>query len=220
MPLYIVSTPIGNLKDITFRAVEVLKSVDTIACEDTRTTKKLTDTYEIRTPLTSFHAHSTDGKLEFLLRELEEGKNIALVSDAGTPGISDPGYVLISKAAEKNIPIIPLPGASAFLTALQASGVSTHAFLYLGFLPIKKGRKTLLETFQNEERTIVFYESVHRIQKTISDLKTLLGAERRIVIARELTKLFEEIFRGTLEEAETHFKNPRGEFVVIIPAIE
>jgi 16S rRNA (cytidine1402-2'-O)-methyltransferase len=218
--LYVVSTPIGNLEDITFRAVKTLKEVDLIAAEDTRHSRILLERYEIKTPVTSFHAWTDNRKLEALITQLKEGKKIALITDAGTPGISDPGYVLIKAALEQKITIVPIPGPAAFLTALQASGVPTHHFLYLGFLPQKKGRQTLLKTFPSEKRTIVFYESPHRINKTLSELSAILD-ERQLVIARELTKIHEEFFRGTAKEALAHFsakKTPKGEFTVIISA--
>ncbi len=215
--LYIVATPIGNLEDITLRALRILKEVDYIAAEDTRHSQILLKKYEINKPTISFHAWSDERKLHELLAILSEGKSIALISDAGTPGISDPGYVLIKAAIEKNIQIIPIPGPSAVITALSASGLSTHHFLYLGFLPLKKGRHTLMETFKDEERTIVFYESPHRLLKTLGELKEKVP-NRKLVIARELTKIFEEFYRGTPEEAYEYFKQktPKGEFVIMI----
>lgn len=228
--LYIVSTPIGNLEDITFRAVRTLKEVDLIAAEDTRHAKILLDKYEIKTSLQSFHAHSDDRKLTYLLMELKAGKEIALITDAGTPGISDPGYVLIKAAVEEGIRVVPVPGPAAFLTALSASGLPIHNFLYLGFLPQKKGRQTLLNSLKDEARTVVFYESCHRIIRTLSELDVVFGS-RQIAIARELTKIHEEFFRGTAAQALIHFggpdwnnskkqKTPKGEFVVIIGASE
>lgn len=232
--LYVVATPIGNLEDITFRAVRTLKEADLIAAEDTRHSRILLEKYEIKTPITSFHSWTDKRKLEQLVDQLKEGKNIALISDAGTPGISDPGYVLIKEALASNIQIVPIPGASAFLTALQASGAPTHQFLYLGFLPQKKGRQTILKTFINETHTIVFYESPHRIIRTFEELDALLP-HRKLIVARELTKIHEEFFHGTAREALAHFGanteatesthrkskkappiKPKGEFVVII----
>ncbi len=215
--LYIVATPIGNLEDITLRAVRTLKEVDYIAAEDTRHVQILLQKYEIHKPAISFHAWSDDRKLSQLTDMLRQGKSIALVSDAGTPGISDPGYVLVKAAIEAGISIVPIPGPSAVITALCASGLPTHQFLYLGFLPVKKGRQTMLETFKDEERTIVFYESPHRIIKTLSEFAQKFPG-RRMVIARELTKMFEEFFRGTTGEALAHFekKSPKGEFVVML----
>jgi len=214
MTLYTVATPIGNLADITYRAVEILKSVNLIVAEDTRHTKVLLDKYEIAKPLDSFHAHSDDSKLDLLIRKLLAGENIALVSDAGTPGISDPGFRLISKAVELGIKVVPIPGASAFLTALQASGLPTDKFIYLGFLPIKKGRQTLFKQIAEEEKTVVFYESPHRIQKTLSQIAEYMPG-RYIAVARELTKIYEEFISGPVEEVIPKVK-PKGEFVVMI----
>lgn len=222
MTLFVVATPIGNLGDMTFRAVETLKKVDLIACEDTRQTKKLLDTYEIGTPMTSFHSHTGTLKIERILEELEAGKSIALVSDAGTPGISDPAFALTSEARKRGIQIVPIPGAAAFLTALSGSGVPIDKFLYLGFLPIKKGRQTIFAEMAAEKRTIVFYESTHRIARTLSNLSTVLGVDRPVIIARELTKMFEEFKTGTLADIAQEYakKPPKGEFVVILPAKE
>lgn len=218
--LFVVSTPIGNLSDMTFRAVETLKKVNCVLCEDTRTSRKLLQRYEITTPLLSFHSYSTPQKLISIIERLLKGESLALISDAGTPGISDPAFQLTQEAVKQGIKIVPIPGASAFLTALQASGVPINQFIYLGFLPVKKGRKTIFESLQKEEKTIVFYESVHRIQKTLEECSGYFGKDRLIVVARELTKLHEEFFRGTCEEAVKHFKAPKGEFVIIIPAKE
>jgi 16S rRNA (cytidine1402-2'-O)-methyltransferase len=217
--LYIVATPIGNLEDITLRAIRTLKECDYVAAEDTRHVQILLQKYDIKKPTVSFHSWSDERKLHQLLGMLNEGKNIALVSDAGTPGISDPGYVLVKAAIEAGIQVVPVPGPSAFLAALSASGLPTHQFLYLGFLPMKKGRQTLLETFRTEERTIVFYESPHRIQKTLTEFAQKFPG-RPLVVARELTKIYEEFFRGTTEQAAEHFKNktPKGEFVVMMGA--
>lgn len=221
MTLFVVATPIGNLGDITYRAVETLKSVALVASEDTRTSRVLFQRYEITTPLTSFHAHSTDRELARIVSELQAGKDVALISDAGTPGISDPGYRLIRAALELGMTVSPVPGPSAVVTALSASGLPTDKFLYLGFLPLKKGRQTLLTSLKNEERTVVFYESVHRIEKTLHQLNEFLGGERRIVVARELTKLYEEFFRGTLAESLTWVreKKPKGEFVILLGGV-
>jgi len=218
--LYIVATPIGNLEDMTFRAVETLKTVDYIAAEDTRHSKILLDKYQIKTPTISFHAWSDERKLEQLVQMLTDGKNVALISDAGTPGISDPGFLLVREAAKRDIKVVPIPGASAVISALCASGLPTNQFIYLGFLPVKKGRKTLLESLQHEERTIVFYESPHRLLKTLGELEQHFG-DRQIALARELTKIHEEYFRGTAKEAHEHFtkKGVKGEFVVMIGAI-
>lgn len=219
--LYIVATPIGNLEDITLRALNTLKQVDFVAAEDTRHVKILLDKYEIQKPTISFHAYSDERKLNELIDMLKAGKNIALVSDAGTPGISDPGYVLVKAAVENGIMVTPIPGASAFLTALSASGLPINQFLYLGFLPLKKGRQTLLKSLQEEKRTFVFYESPHRLIKTLSECVQYFE-DRQIVIGRELTKVFEEFFRGAPEQALAYFKSkqPKGEFVIMIGAKE
>ena len=215
--LYIVSTPIGNLEDITLRALRILKEVDLIAAEDTRHSHILLQKYEIKTPITSFHSYSTDAKLESIVRELKDGKNVALISDAGTPGISDPAYSLIRRAIEEGIKIVPIPGASALLTAIVTSGLPMDKFVYLGFLPLKKGRQTLLKSLQTEERTLVIYESPHRIVRTLENLKEYLG-DREIAVCRELTKIFEETLRMKISEAIEHFtkKNPKGEFVLVV----
>lgn len=215
--LYIVSTPIGNLEDITLRALRTLKEVDLIAAEDTRHSHILLQKYEIKTPVTSFHSYSTDAKLESIVRELKDGKEVALISDAGTPGISDPAYSLIRRAIDENIKIVPIPGASALLTAIVTSGLPMDKFVYLGFLPLKKGRQTLLKSLQTEERTLVIYESPHRLLKTLEHLKEYLG-DREIAVCRELTKIFEETLRMKISDAIKHFtqKKPKGEFVLIV----
>lgn len=217
--LFVVATPIGNLEDITFRAVETLKKADYVVCEDTRRTKILLKKYGVDTPLLSYHAHSSQAKVGKIINLLKEGKDLALVSDAGTPGISDPGYKIVSEAVRAKVKVIPIPGSAAFLTALQASGVPINRFIYLGFLPTKKGRKTLFEGLQNEDKTVVFYESPYRIKKTLAQMKEYLGSEKQVVIARELTKIHEEFLRGTVEEMIEHFEEckPRGEMVVIVP---
>ena len=217
--LYIVSTPIWNLEDITLRAIRTLKEVDYIACEDTRTTAVLLNHYEIKKSLLSYHSYSHATKLDKIIALLKEWKDIALVSDAWTPGISDPGYPLIQEALKNDIEIVPIPWVSAFLTALQASGLPINHFLYLGFLPIKKWRQTLFKKLQTIEETVVFYESVHRIEKTLITLGEYLWEDRKIVVARELTKKFEEFNRVTIKEAiEIYSKKEKqkGEFVVII----
>jgi len=216
--LYIVSTPIGNLKDITFRAVETLKSVDLIAAEDTRHTKILTSCYGIQTPLTSYFQHNRIAKGEYLIKLLKEGKDIALVSDAGTPGISDPGAHIIKLALQNKIPITAVPGPSAFLTALVVSGKPADKFLYEGFLPSKPGaRKNRLKKLSGGDRTIIFYESPHRILKTLADISEVFG-DVQIACCRELTKKFEEIKRKKVSEVikDLESKSPRGEFVIII----
>jgi len=218
MKLYIVSTPIGNLGDITFRAIETLRGVDVILAEDTRHSQILLNKYEINKKAISYHSHSGNAKLEKILDFLKEGKSCALISDAGTPGISDPAYSLIKAALEIDVEIIPIPGATALISALVPSGLPMNQFVYLGFLPIKKGRQTLLKSLLNEERTVVFYESPHRIVKTLSQLEEFLGADRKIVLARELTKIHEEFIRGTVADLNVMFKTikPKGEFVVVL----
>lgn len=223
--LYIVATPIGNLEDITLRAIRILKEVDLILCEDTRTTKRLLDKYEIATKTASYHTHSTQSKEDFIIRMLEEGKSLALVSDAGTPTISDPGVLLVEHVYNHfgdTVQIIPIPGASAVIAALSASGLPSSDFLFLGFLPHKKGRQTLFAEIAASERTVVFYESTHRILKALESLKECLAEERMIVVARELTKHFESIKKGTAKELLAYFESKtdevRGEFVVIVEA--
>ncbi len=216
--LYIVSTPIGNLKDITFRAIETLKEADLIACEDTRHTKKLLSHYGIITPTTSYFEHNKVRKGEYLVRLLKEGKNIALVSDSGTPGISDPGFKIINLAIEKGVPITIIPGPCAFVSALVLSGMPTDSFVFQGFLSQKKAkRRRQLEALKDEKRTIVLYESPHRLLKALGDILGILG-DRDIAITRELTKVFEETLRLKVSKAIQHFTTqaPRGEFVLII----
>jgi len=199
--LYVVATPIGNLEDITARAVRVLGEVDLIACEDTRQTRKLLDYYGISTRLVSYHEHNEQSRSEDLLREILAGKNIALVSDAGTPLIADPGYRLVERALERGVAVSPIPGPAALLAALSASGLPTDSFLFQGFLPPKKGqRRKLLEELKPLQTTLVFYEAPHRILDTLDDIAEILGA-RPIVVARELTKIHEEFLRGTAQEA-------------------
>ncbi|OGI65062.1 16S rRNA (cytidine(1402)-2'-O)-methyltransferase [Candidatus Nomurabacteria bacterium RIFCSPLOWO2_02_FULL_40_10] len=221
---YIVATPIGNMGDITLRAIETLKSVDLILCEDTRETKKILDKYAINTPTMSYHAKSKLSKVDKIFELLEEGKNLALVSDAGTPGISDPGTMLVSQIRARttlaqNTEVIPIPGASAVITALSVSGLPTHEFTFLGFLPHKKGRETLFKEIASSERTMVFYESPHRILKTLESLIKFCP-NKKVCIARELTKIYEEFKTGTpVEVLEYLIKNPekqRGEFTVIV----
>ncbi|MFH1457645.1 MAG: 16S rRNA (cytidine(1402)-2'-O)-methyltransferase [Candidatus Omnitrophota bacterium] len=216
--LYIVSTPIGNLKDITFRAIEVLESVDLIACEDTRHTKILLGHYGIKTPTTSFFQHNRFTKGEYLLGLLKEGKDIALVSDAGTPGILDPGYNLINLAIKNNIGMTVIPGATAFVNALVLSGKPAHEFIFEGFLPNRPlARKNRLKALAGLKSTLVFYESCHRIIKTLEDIQEVFG-DKPVVCARELTKKFEEVKRGSARDILAQLKNQkvRGEFVVII----
>lgn len=219
---FIVATPIGNLGDITLRAIETLKNVDLILCEDTRVTKKLLDKYEIKKPTMSYHAHSKLSKTDKIIKLLEEGKDLALVSDAGTPGISDPGAMLVSQIKthfSDSVNVIPVPGPSAVITALSASGLPTHEFTFLGFLPHKKGRETLFKEIAEAKRTMVFYESPHRILKTLESLNKFCP-EKKVCIARELTKIYEEFKIGTPEELLEYFKNnpikQKGEFTVLV----
>ena len=218
--LYIVATPIGNLEDITFRAVRVLKEVELILAEDTRHSRVLADHCGIVTPMTSFHSFTTSAKHEALIRELKSGKTMALISDAGTPGISDPAYALIKGAIDAGVQVVPIPGAAAFLTALMASGAMTHHFTYIGFPPIKKGRQTLFKSLIALPHSIVFYESSHRLMRTLDELSVHFP-ERRCIVARELTKKFEEFVRGSFNETIAHFKAhpPKGEFVIVIDGV-
>ena len=219
---YVVATPIGNLGDITFRAIETLKNVDLILCEDTRVTKNLLNKYGINKPTMSYHAQSKLSKTDKILALLEEGKNLALVSDAGTPGISDPGAMLVSQIKNHeslNVEVIPIPGATALITALSASGLPTHEFTFLGFLPHKKGRETLFKEISVSKRTMVFYESPHRILKTLESLEKFCP-DKKVCIARELTKIYEEFKTGTPAEVLDYLtKNPvkqKGEFTVLV----
>jgi 16S rRNA (cytidine1402-2'-O)-methyltransferase len=217
--LYIVATPIGNLSDITLRALEVLKSVDFILAEDTRETKKLLDHYQINKPLISYHQHSKLQKTNYIIDLLKQDKNLALVSDAGTPGISDPGNQLINLAIKQlsNLTVVPLPGPCALTTAASISGFPTDKFIFLGFPPHKNKREKFFKEVSEVKETVVLYESVHRIIKTLEDLKKHLG-EREIMVARELTKKFETIYRGTTEEVINQVKTSpiKGEYVIVI----
>ena len=213
-----MATPIGNLGDITYRAIEILKSVDAVLAEDTRQTKKLLDHYEIDKKLIPFHLHNEHKTLASVIQRLQNGDQLALCSDAGTPGISDPGYLLIREVIENNIAVETLPGATAAIVALVNSGLPCDTFLYEGFLPHKKGKQTKILSLLEEHRTTIFYESPHRIVKTLTMVAELLGEDRKVVIARELTKKFEEYVRGTAIEVLNHFKlnEPKGEFVLLI----
>ena len=215
-----VSTPIGNLADMTYRAVHVLQNVDLIAAEDTRKSSILLRHYQISTPMRSYHSYNLQKETPKLIHLLKQGQAVALISDAGTPGISDPGYHLARACIDQNIRIVPIPGPAAFLTALIASGLPSNRFVFEGFLPQKKGRKTRLEQLSHEERTIVFYESPHRILKTTQQLLQIFG-DRQVVMARELTKKFEEFFRGRLSQLIQHLENKtvKGEIVLIIEGI-
>lgn len=216
--LYLVATPIGNLEDITLRALKVLREVDLIAAEDTRHTRELLAHYEIHTPLTSYHRHNLAVKTPYLLGQLREGRDIALVSDAGLPGISDPGEELVREAVAAGLAVVPVPGASAALTALVVSGLPTGRFVFEGFLPRSgKERRERLVALAAEERTLILYEAPHRLVATLTDLATSLGA-RQVVVTRELTKKFETIWRGTLPEATGYFQDnpPRGEITLVV----
>jgi 16S rRNA (cytidine1402-2'-O)-methyltransferase len=223
--LYIVSTPIGNLEDITLRAIRVLSEVDLILCEDTRVTRVLLQHHNIKTKTQSYHANSKLSKIDEIIKKLDSGLSIALVSDAGTPIISDPGILLVQKIKQElpDIKIVPVPGASALLSAVVASGINAHEFVYLGFLPHKKGRETLFKEISTSTRTVIFYESVHRIEKTLQSLSEHLSDNRKVVVAKELTKMFEQIVSGSAAEVNEYFKNNkdkiRGEFVVIVQAL-
>ena len=225
--LYIIGTPIGNLEDITLRALRVLNEADLILCEDTRVTGRLLSKYEIKTPKMSYHAQSKIAKADKILELLAEGKTLALVSDAGTPCISDPGVLLVEQVRERfgsEVDIVPIPGPSALVTALSAAGISVAEFTFLGFLPHKKGRETLFKEIASSSRVMVFYESTHRIEKALESLEKFCGGERHVIVARELTKIYEEFVRGTVAEVRAHFsQNPdrvRGEFVVIVDGLK
>lgn len=214
--LYLVATPIGNLGDITYRAVEILKAVDVIAAEDTRQTLKLLNYLDIKKSMFSYHRHNEDFKVKKIMEFLEEGKEVAIVTDAGTPGISDPGEVAVKEAIEKNIEIIPIPGACALINALIASGLNTKEFSFFGFLPINnKNRKIKLDEIEREEKTVILYEAPHRILETLVDLKNVLG-NRYVVVAKELTKLHETFYRGNIDEVINLIGNPKGEFIIMI----
>ena len=214
--LYLVATPIGNLEDITLRAIKILKEVDIVAAEDTRQTLKLLNHLNINKTLISYHRHNEEIKSKELIQLLIEGKNIALVSDAGTPVISDPGEEVVKEAIKNNIQIIPIPGACALITALISSGLNSKEFLFLGFLPLnKKSRKEKLEEIKNTEKTIIIYEAPHKLKNTLQDLSETIN-KRQIVIARELTKIYEEFIKGTAEELINKIENPKGEFVLVI----
>ncbi len=214
--LYIVATPIGNLSDITLRALETLKSVDFILCEDTRVSKKLLDHYEIKKSLISYHQHSDYKKVKEIKDLLDAEKNLALITDAGTPGISDPGNMLIAELLKNNVTIVPIPGVSAIATALSVCGFPTDKFLFLGFPPHKNKRQKFFKEAVSHEVTTAFYESGHRIMKCLKELKEYADPKRQIMVGRELTKQFETVYRGTIDEIMEQMKEERGEFVVII----
>ena len=216
--LFLVPTPIGNLEDITFRSVRILNEVDLILAEDTRTSGKLLKYFDIKTPMKSFHMHNEHKVLDKMVDKLKLGIKIALISDAGTPGISDPGFLLVRACVEEGIETECLPGATALIPAIVQSGFPTDRFIFEGFLPPKKGRQTRLKQWSEETRTIVFYESPHKIVKTLSQLQEFVGGDRRLSVSRELSKKFEETVRGTVNELVLHFskKAPKGEFVIVL----
>ena len=218
--LYLVATPIGNLDDITFRAINILKSVDLIAAEDTRHTLQLLNHFEIKKPLISYYKETEKIKAEILINKLNEGKDIALVSDAGTPAISDPGEEVVKEAIKNGIKIVPIPGACALVNALIASGLNTREFIFLGFLPTNnKEKNEKIEEIKNENKTLIFYEAPHKIDNTLKILYQILG-NRRVVLAREITKIHEEFIRGNLEELVEKEQNNKGEYVIIVEGTE
>lgn len=221
--LYLVATPIGNLEDITLRAIRILKEVNLIAAEDTRRAKKLLGHYQITTPVTSYFAHSSTRKTQSLLTQIREGSSIALISEAGTPSISDPGYVLTRLAIDQNIPVVPVAGPAALIAALSVSGLPTRSFIFEGFIPRKSGRrKNLFLALRDQPRTFILYESPHRVMATLEDLRAVLGEGRRIVIAREMTKLYEEFLRGTIAEviAALTGRSIKGEVTMVVSGCE
>lgn len=216
--LYLVPTPLGNLKDITFRAIEVLQSVDVILCEDTRTSSKLLHHYNIQKPLSPYHQHNEHKIATHLVDQMKAGKTFALITDAGTPAISDPAFLLVRECVANDVKVECLPGATAFVPALVNSGLPTNSFVFEGFLPLKKGRQTKLKQLALEERTIIIYESPMRLVKSLEEFAIYFGAERQCCISRELTKMFEENKRGSLQEVAAHFKakTVKGEIVIVI----
>ena len=216
--LFLVPTPIGNLEDITFRSIRILNEVDMILAEDTRTSGKLLKHFDVKPPMQSFHMHNEHKVLDKMVAKLKGGIKIALISDAGTPGISDPGFLLVRACVEEGIETECLPGATALIPAIVQSGLPTDRFIFEGFLPPKKGRQTRLKQWSEETRTIVFYESPHKIVKTLSQLQEFIGGDRRLSVSRELSKKFEETVRGTVNELILHFTNkaPKGEFVIVL----
>lgn len=216
--LFLVPTPIGNLEDMTLRAIRVLKEVSLILAEDTRTSGKLLQHFEISTPMKSYHMHNEHTMVDYLIGRLKNNETMALISDAGTPGISDPGFLLVRACVENQVEVDCLPGATAFVPALVNSGLPNDKFVFEGFLPVKKGRQTRLKVLAEESRTIIFYESPHKLLKTLSNLVEYFGADRPVAVSRELTKLYEETVRGTAEEVLRHFteKPPKGEIVIIV----
>jgi 16S rRNA (cytidine1402-2'-O)-methyltransferase len=218
MPLYLIPSPIGNLADITYRAVDVLQRADVILCEDTRTSSYLLKHYNIQKPLTPYHAHNEHRVTPHLVEQLVAGKTFALITDAGTPGISDPGFLLIRECHRNNVKVECLPGATAFVPALVQSGLTSNRFTFEGFLPLKKGRQTMLKELAAEYRTIILYESPHRLVKTLKELVIYLGEGRQAAVCRELTKMFEETNRNSLQNLVTYYEQhpPKGEIVIVI----
>ena len=216
--LYIVPTPIGNLDDITIRAVQVLKKVDLILCEDTRRSKKLLNHLGIKSQLRSHHKFNEHSEVEYIVKKIKEDRNVAVISDAGTPSISDPGFLIVRTCLENEIEVECLPGPTALIPALMVSGISSDKFIFEGFLPIKKGRKTKLSILALEKRTMIFYESPHKLLRTLLDFENFFGPKRKISLSRELTKLYEETIRGTVEEMKEIYKNkkPKGEYVIVV----
>lgn len=216
--LYLVPTPIGNLKDMTFRAIETLNESDVILAEDTRNSGILLKHYEISTQMRSYHAHNEHQVTEEIIKQLNEGKTFSLITDAGSPGISDPGFLLVRACVENGIEVIALPGATAFVPALTVSGLISNEFIFVGFLPVKKGRQSKLNELKEEKRTLIFYESPHKITRTLKDLAEIFGSERKASLSREITKKFEETLRGTLSELHkiSETRNLKGEMVLVV----
>lgn len=220
--LYLVPTPLGNLKDITLRSIEVLQGADVILCEDTRTSSKLLQHYQIQKPLLPYHQHNEHKIVRHLVEQLQSGKTMALITDAGTPGISDPAFLLVRACAQNGVAVETLPGATAFVPALVNSGLPCNRFCFEGFLPLKKGRQTLFKKLAQEERTMIFYESPVRLVKTLQEMIGYFGADRPCSVSRELTKMYEETKRGTLQELLDYFlrKNVKGEIVIVVQGKE
>jgi 16S rRNA (cytidine1402-2'-O)-methyltransferase len=220
--LYLVPTPLGNLKDITLRAIEVLQQVDVILCEDTRTSSRLLQHYNIQKPVSPYHQHNEHKIVTHIVDQLRAGKTMALITDAGTPGISDPAFLLVRECIKQDVKVECLPGAAAFVPALVNSGIPTNRFCFEGFIPLKKGRQTLLKKLAEEERTMIFYESPMRLVKTLEEFIQYFGAERECCVSRELTKMFEENKRGTLTDVAAHFKakTVKGEIVIVLAGKE
>lgn len=219
--LFLIPTPIGNLKDMTFRAIETLRESDLILAEDTRNSGILLKHYEITTPMRSYHAHNEHKVTEEIIQQLKDGKTFSLITDAGSPGISDPGYLLTKACVENGIEVIAIPGATAFVPALTVSGLISNEFVFVGFLPVRKGRQTKLNELKEEKRTLIFYESPHKIARTLKDLAESFGAERKASLSREITKKFEETLRGTLEELYkiSQERNLKGEMVLVVEGV-